>query len=33
MTPVPAHFSFDFQNEIAANWVQLLEIVIERILD
>ena len=30
MTPVSAHFSFDVQYEIAANWVQLLEIVIER---
>ena len=30
MAPVSAHFSFDFYYQIDANWVQLLEIVIER---
>ena len=30
MTPISAHFSFDFQYKIAANWVQLLQIVIKR---
>ena len=30
MAPVSAHFSFDFEYKIAVNWVQLLEIVIER---
>ena len=30
MTPVSAHFSFDFYYKIATKWVQLLEIVYER---
>ena len=30
MAPVSAHFLFDFEYYIAANWVKLLEIVIER---
>ena len=30
MAPVSVHFSVDFQYKITANWVQLLQILIER---
>ena len=33
MASVSVHFSFDFEYLIADNWVQLLEIVWEQILD